>query len=101
MARAGYNRTITTAPVVIFAPGDGGCTSFMVHCVDGSASAVLVQVQRLHGTSWIPVRPGRDMVFRLNHKSTGGITKVTVKAHHATAQIDYGVVADTDRADER
>jgi len=101
MARAGLNHLVTTKSQVIFNHSDGGCTSFMIHCLDGSSSPVLVNIHRMHGSNWIPVRPGRDIVFRMNHSATGGITKVRVKTRTDTARIDYGVVAITDRSDER
>jgi hypothetical protein len=104
MARGGT--ALVTTPVEIFSPADGGCTAFKVHCITGSATYVEVQVERMHtkggADAWVPVRQGYEDVFRMNHADSGGITRVTVRGFgEGETEIDYGVVADTDRNDER
>jgi hypothetical protein len=99
MSRAGTD-TIS-GETVIFAPEDGGCTAFRVHCQDNSLVPVEINVERLHGNDWGIVRPGRDVVYRMGHAASGGITKVTARGVGGDADIDWEVVADTSRNDER
>jgi len=102
MSRTGIGVVIGAEPVEIFAPEDGGCTAFQIHCHDTSATWVEVQIKGLHGTEdWAAVRQGRDLVFRLRHGSSGGIHSVMAQGGGGEATIDYAVVADTDRHDER
>jgi len=102
MARTGIGVSVSSRQAILV-PSDGSCTSFFVHCLDASTAWAEIQVKDLHATDeWIPVRPGRDIVFRLRHGPSGGISKVWARGGNGgTAMIDWGPVADTDRNDER
>jgi len=101
MAKAAIGLEVNAA-VELYSPSDGGCTAFLVHCVDTSATWIEVRVEGLHGSDWAAVRQGRDIVFRLNNKDAGGIYRVRARGHGGgTATIDYMVVANTDRGDNR
>jgi len=104
MARTGIGVNIPDGtPVHIFEPADGGCTSFQVHCLDGATSWVEVRVEGLHGPGeWFAVRQNRDVIFRVNHGQSGGISSVYARGGGGNeTDIDWGPVADTDRNDER